>query len=727
MNNNFHYSLRNKEILRRVISKGLQSNNNPPQSQDGSSFDFDLDGLNLNNPDFAPLDTIPIPKSLETKPINPSIIETPLSDSILNTTNSKYNTKGLNSEDLGKLSTSISKDLDNSANAKNNSTLDKTVKTVGNAAGTALGVPGLGEVIGLINTTQDAVIEPVRKVFANKEASNLASGNLNKYRYNRVGRKFTESYQKYNTLGGIGMGIALGATVKEAIDPDLSDFYNYQDAKKKRNESLGILNNKGEMLANPMYSTAQKGGTMETGKPSYIPVSSQGLLQYPNQSVIVPTNNGNITMKYNNLPNKVLAINDENNQPLQVMEKGKDYRFRYNNGKPIRRILEVPIAQKGEEVVIKAKPEWKTEGEIKPPDYIEPFSTWKLRQWGKNDYTDYSSFNSAFRNSRNKGEEQFVWKGNRYTTDLISKKESDEYLESKKFLNEYYKNESYLEPIYDEEYDIDAQFKFAEKRVLGKDMNNFIDSISTIHSDKEQVDILNEANRKVLTYVNDNPFVIGVKKTNEIDNLNKPIYFSITENRLKTKEMKEGRVDGYVATSTEGNIDKNKKMYVTGSSENDNTLNTTYIHELSHKADENKRIAATVPILNSMNEEDYLSDPSEIEARKMSTLYYLNKKGKNYRDISEDDLEDLYKDDNLPYDIKQLLEVYSEDRGVLLEYLNNRFSNLKENEYLGRYHFNTSYGDNENTDNKSNVGSKESKKQSGGNLYKNPSKILKRI
>ena len=364
MNNNFHYSLKNKEILRRVISRGMQSRNNQslelPISQSGSEFNFDLEGLNINNPDL-PLniisnDSVVTPLTTTTQPFAEGTqLKTPLTDSILNSQSSKYNTKGLNSEDLGKLSTSLNKDLESSANAKNNPTLDKTVKTVGNAVGMAVGVPGLGEIIGLVDKISDASNEPARKRFANKEASNLASGNLNKYRWNRIGRKGIETQQKYGIIAPIAGHIG---ALKEAINPDLSDFYNYQDAKKKRNEALGVLNNKGEMLSNPMYSTAQNGGIMRVGNingentsdrlmsnksPIYMAVSTKGLLEYPNQSVVVPTNNGRITMKFNNLPNKVLAINAENNQPLQVMEKGKDYQFRYKNGKVIKRILEIPL------------------------------------------------------------------------------------------------------------------------------------------------------------------------------------------------------------------------------------------------------------------------------------------------------------------------------------------------------------------------------------------------
>ncbi len=67
-----------------------------------------------------------------------------------------------------------------------------------------------------------------------------------------------------------------------------------------------------------------------------IPVSSNGVYDYPMQKVIVPTNNGHITMKDVNYP--ILGIDEFGNK--QMMQPNKDYKFK---GKTI---LEIPQFKK---------------------------------------------------------------------------------------------------------------------------------------------------------------------------------------------------------------------------------------------------------------------------------------------------------------------------------------------------------------------------------------------
>ena len=71
---------------------------------------------------------------------------------------------------------------------------------------------------------------------------------------------------------------------------------------------------------------------------------------------------------------------------------------------------------------------------------VKAFSTLDPREWGDTDYSEFSSFNSAFRNAREKKEGDFIYKGKRYTTDLVDKSQSDNYYESKKFLEDYFNN-----------------------------------------------------------------------------------------------------------------------------------------------------------------------------------------------------------------------------------------------------------------------------------------------
>ena len=73
---------------------------------------------------------------------------------------------------------------------------------------------------------------------------------------------------------------------------------------------------------------AQQGGK--------IPISSQGVYDYPMQEVIVPTNNGRITMNQVNYP--ILGTDEFGNQ--QMMYPGKEYKF------PGKTIREVPQLKK---------------------------------------------------------------------------------------------------------------------------------------------------------------------------------------------------------------------------------------------------------------------------------------------------------------------------------------------------------------------------------------------
>jgi hypothetical protein len=78
---------------------------------------------------------------------------------------------------------------------------------------------------------------------------------------------------------------------------------------------------------------------------------------------------------------------------------------------------------------------------------------------------------------------------------------------------------------------------------------------------------------------------------------------------------------------------------------------------------------------------DYLADPSEIEARKMSTLYYFKKNGLPYqtgkitsKQISDLSLDIISHPEKYPHDVVQLFQLFSGQTEKLLKYFNNDFS-----------------------------------------------------
>ena len=328
--------------------------------------------------------------------------------------------------------------------------------------------------------------------------------------------------------------------------------------------------------------------------------------------------------------------------------------------------------------------------QLKKPEKLQWYNTFNYKKWGLNDYSDYSSFNSAFRNSRESGEKEFVYKGNRYNTDLISKEQSDLYHESKKFLEDYYKNQDYkpfktelpydIKDIYIKEKFGKTWSEYYEEIVDSDDYKPGSKNFDKIQSELDKLDRYNENNFNNKDYeLFIENFLEKIKKEQrniELNNLKEPYYFSITDK--KPKDMYE---DGYLDS-------RNKKMFLTTSPEK-GKLNTTYVHELSHKADDYE-VYKRVPEINVdlLNKDsnfkrrydnkmfNYLSEPSEIEARKLSTLFYLYKNKKPYSNISKQGLDDLYKekDKSLPYDIRQLLDLYSNQKEDLLKYLNNDFS-----------------------------------------------------
>lgn len=319
---------------------------------------------------------------------------------------------------------------------------------------------------------------------------------------------------------------------------------------------------------------------------------------------------------------------------------------------------------------------------------IKWYNTINYKKWGLNDYSEAPNFNKAFKDSRSKGEKEFVWKDKRYTTDLVDKKISDNYWDSKNFLTKYYKEENYKPLSFLDS--INIKNSYIKDKFGGtwldkyKEFKPKMDSLLDINNHEEFVKLQNILDSIDIVERSSIPSEV-IKKyfpKPEIENLNTPSYFSITNKPIIEKD---GSITSGFHNSKSGQIfisrDTNEKV------------DTTPIHELSHKAD-TYEVSDRVPkidvdIINKnradfaydQNSFDYLSSPTEIEARKMSLLYTLHKGNHPYKNISNSTLDSLYNvKGTLPSDVEQLLNLYKFQQGDLLKYLNNDFSYLNNNQ-----------------------------------------------
>jgi hypothetical protein len=344
-------------------------------------------------------------------------------------------------------------------------------------------------------------------------------------------------------------------------------------------------------------------------------------------------------------------------------------------------------------------PQWVKDKNTKKADTVNFYETLNYKKWGLKDYSDYSSFNSAFRNSRENKEKEFIYKDKRFNTNLVDKKESDLYWESKKFLNDYIKTENYrpLNIVERSKFNKNSFMKETTGLDYSQAMKNFEDKYAKIGRFANESQYIKDYNQLLDNYgmdfenTNKNPEmdkkykeylekkrieVINSERPSLEKKLKEPYYFSITD--TKPKDLK---AIGYYDQ-------KNKKLFTTTNKYiKDGSLNTTYIHELSHKAD-NSDVGERTPVIdvkkfpNSPNWDqkffDYVSNPTEIEARKMSTLFYLHKNKKPYKNLNLKDLIELARNkESLPSDINQLLDLFEGQPDDLIKYLNNDFSYKK--------------------------------------------------
>lgn len=375
---------------------------------------------------------------------------------------------------------------------------------------------------------------------------------------------------------------------------------------------------------------------------------------------------------------------------------------KFDHGGPHDTSTPISTYQELDEVEIYGEdPQWKKDRDLYGKDYIYFYEAWNPKKWGLNDYSKYSSFNSAFRNARESNEKEFVYKGNRYSTKLIPKAESDLYHESKDFLTEYYKTQPYkkidknnaeysfrtkVDKFFKKKYNTTWTELYHKKRKLEDKLKDKVYNNKEWHSTVDLMDKIWHEDRlidngKNLEY---DSWYDANERSERLESINKPSYFSITTQ--KPKDMSE---DGYWDPV-------NNKTFLLAKGE-PGKLNTTYIHELSHKGDSYFDVEASVPPINiekinkspytlkwNQNQFNYLSDPSEIEARKLATLFHLYKNNNSWKSgsITEESLNKLYEDYNnnkLPYDIAQLLELYGTQKEDLLKYLNSdyNYKNLK--------------------------------------------------
>lgn len=360
------------------------------------------------------------------------------------------------------------------------------------------------------------------------------------------------------------------------------------------------------------------------------------------------------------------------------------------------------------QIVEEEAPQWMKDKETIRPDEVNFWESFNPKKWGLNDYSNYSSFNSAFRNAREAGEDEFVWNKERYNTNLIPKDISDQYWDSKKFMQDYYTNEPFipLDTNYFDLHDFNDKLskdkygytwqeyydKVSKTPVYSKDSGRSDEEGKILDSYFDTLDLLNKNRSGYYGSLSDKEKsdYYTYQKSKYVDALNDPnYYFSIT-----SQPNPENRVLGYQNSG-------DKKLYATNTG-NRKTF-TTFIHELSHKGDSKSRASysdksSRIPtvdadVLNqfgtrlSQERFDYVSEPTETEARKMATLYFMNKilkKDISSGKIKNQDLTDLYnlfnseggygRSRSIPIDVQDLLELYQYQWNDLLKYLNNDFS-----------------------------------------------------
>ena len=319
-------------------------------------------------------------------------------------------------------------------------------------------------------------------------------------------------------------------------------------------------------------------------------------------------------------------------------------------------------------------------------------------------YSPGGSFNNAFKSAHDHSKKEFVWHGKRYNTHLIDSEFSKLYWESKKFLEDYYSSDYFknkynfapsrsdsaeAEEIVENKIKSNPRYKYLENKLENSDEGLTDEEFNEYDKFFNQSDMERIYKTKIFKELLDSISKENseARKTIEgrIRELNEPTYFSITRSKGERH--------------SDGSYDKNNKA-VFISANNSPMEETVSAHELSHKSSKgNKDIVfkhwaglkheALQSVLKNhlmkkyyeeagdgkghISEEgirsadqwvDYITNPTEIDARQNSTRFWLHRHFPEYKvdtKFTEEHLDFLKKNyATLPYDIQQLLDLFPE-------------------------------------------------------------------
>mgnify|MGYP003340061326 CR=1 FL=1 len=241
---------------------------------------------------------------------------------------------------------------------------------------------------------------------------------------------------------------------------------------------------------------------------------------------------------------------------------------------------------------------------------------------------------------------QFIWNDKRYHTRQAPKEVSDNYWDSKNFLRDYYSTE----PFFKRDTTGSNQYDLWDDYVKNKYGTTWLDYFDKIKNTPEYNNWDSKRNKEM---------------RDTLDALFKPATYSEFPQEAKDyqdKLIRDKYLQGlddpsyYFSITSEPNPDNpiagyqdaaNKKFYVSNYKSDSDKFHTTSVHELSHKADTKDRrsyyTSTRIPDVDvdqinkfgtnlSQDRFNYITDPSETEARKMSTLYFMNRSlGKNIK------------------------------------------------------------------------------------------------
>ena len=214
-------------------------------------------------------------------------------------------------------------------------------------------------------------------------------------------------------------------------DNQVTPFNNFLKSSKNNNGMFDMTNpniyKSVIPIAGATYLANQNSNEFQQG--GQIPVSSQGVYDYPNQEVLVPTQDGRITMK--NIDYPILGISQETGQ-RQMMFPNKEYFF-----SDTKNVHEVPqqFQQGGtvsEQYEQKTGKPWRTARQEGLTDGSAEQNLELLRNLGGNSQKNISqeylnqpiNFNEAFKQARQTlgANKIFEYQGKKYGTNIQGEK-----------------------------------------------------------------------------------------------------------------------------------------------------------------------------------------------------------------------------------------------------------------------------------------------------------------